>query len=154
MPPGHSLKVTHCNTYLRYSCDNYFINVHMSVCLSVCLSNCLYMSASLSFFLYHYTIVHPSLSQFSTPTKYFRTTCLSLSLIAQARSQGGFGGFDRTPHCGKCILRSTVSTLCHTGLAGDRVHLYTTSSNVTRLAAPRLHKRARRSERADVCNNN
>ena len=43
--------------------------------------------------------------------------------------------------------------LCHTGLAGDRVHLYTISSNVARLAAPRLHKRARRSERADVCIN-
>ena len=75
--------------------------------------------------------------------------------IYQARSQGGFGGFDRTPHFGECILRSTVSTLYeHTGLAGDRVHLYTITSNVARLAAPRLHKRARRSERADVCNNN
>ena len=43
------------------------------------------------------------------------------------------------------------------GLAGDRVHAYTISSNVARLAgvaAPRLHKRAWRGERTDVCNNN
>ena len=42
-------------------------------------------------------------------------------------------------------------------LAGDRVHPYTISSNVARLAgvaAPRLHNRAWRGERTDVCNNN
>ena len=30
MPPGHSLKVTHCNTYFCSSCDNHFITVYMS----------------------------------------------------------------------------------------------------------------------------
>ena len=73
----------------------------------------------------------------------------------QARSQGGFGGFDRTPPFrGVYTAQYSQYTLCHTGLAGDRVHVYTISSNVVRLAAPRLHKRARRSKRAGVCNNN
>ena len=80
---------------------------------------------------------------------------ITVPLKMQARSQGGFGGFDRTPPFrGVYTAQYSQCTLCHTGLAGDRVHVYTISSNVVRLAAPRLHKRARRSKRAGVCNNN
>ena len=74
--------------------------------------------------------------------------------VYQARSQGGSGDSIEPPFRGVYTAQYSQYTLCHTGLAGDRVHLYTISSNVARLAAPRLHKRARRSERADVCNNN
>ena len=85
----------------------------------------------------------------------FGDGCVDLRRPMQARSQGGFGGFDRTPPFrGVYTAQYSQYTLCHTGLAGDRVHVYTISSNVVRLAAPRLHKRARRSKRAGVCNNN
>ena len=43
----------------------------------------------------------------------------------QARSQGGFGGFDRTPHFGECILRSTVSTLYATRVWPETEFTYT-----------------------------
>ena len=50
---------------------------------------------------------------------------LAPPVVYQARSQGGFGGFDRTPHFGECILRSTVSTLYATRVWPETEFTYT-----------------------------
>ena len=44
--------------------------------------------------------------------------------------------------CVNSVSRQTRTSRTASSLAGDRVHVYTISSNVARLAAPRLHKLA------------
>ena len=75
-------------------------------------------------------------------------------LPRQARSQGGFGGFDRTPHFGECILRSTVSTLYATRVWPETefTYIYTISSNVAQRGWPhRVCTSARGAAKGRTC---